>query len=212
MSSLLSGISKLPTEILDYIFIHASNIDRPTEIFLLKSGTDASPSFYDPGTQVNISHVCKIWRKIALASPALWNTIHVRSRSHIDRARQFCTRIVQKTDTKEYPLSRQFDILILTVNQQEYHQSRTLLWKEELDQVFSILAPYTKQWRAFHLQVRDGDCKAIARKYIGNSYEKHCGAAPNLTTWQLYHFEDFQEPSDLHEATVRSCTRRQDTP
>ncbi|KAL0067530.1 hypothetical protein AAF712_005521 [Marasmius tenuissimus] len=99
------------------------------------------------------------------------------------------------------------DILILTVSKEEYENARErgqyLLWTQEMHEIFLTLAPHTWRFRSFHLQVHDGHCKAVARHYIGTKDGKIFGPAPNLETWQLYHFENFRNVGDLHEATRR---------
>ncbi|KAL0575301.1 hypothetical protein V5O48_006678 [Marasmius crinis-equi] len=191
-------MDRIPREILSMIFEFASDIGRSNETFLLKSAEDSKPIIYSPHLQVRISHVCRSWRSVALGSPNLWNTLHFDKKSDIERGRTFCRRLSPITP---------MDILIVTVSNEEYAESiesgRCLLWEEELDEIFSVLAPLTPRWRTFHLQVRDGTCKKIARKYIGTQNGEICGAAPNLQTWQLYHFEDFRVVEDLHEATKR---------
>jgi hypothetical protein len=55
-----------------------------------------------------------------------------------------------------------------------------------------------KRWRAFHLKVRENECKLAARQYLSS-----CGPAPNLETLQLYHFEDYRTSQNLYLATYR---------
>ncbi|KAJ8080345.1 hypothetical protein PM082_017178 [Marasmius tenuissimus] len=100
------------------------------------------------------------------------------------------------------------DILILTVSKEEYENAggrgQYLLWTQEMHEIFLMLAPYTSRFRSFHLRVHDGECKAVARHYIGTKDGKILGPAPNLETWQLYHFETFGGGvRDLVEATRR---------
>ncbi|KAG7088214.1 hypothetical protein E1B28_012231 [Marasmius oreades] len=188
-------IDRLPHEILLIIFEIAVDVERPHETFLLKSGDDSKPIYYSPHVQETISHVCKEWRAVALRASSLWNTLHFNKVSDIHRAREYCQRVAS---------SSYFDILILTVSEEDYNKSgRRRLWKDELEEIFSLLAPHTSRWRSFHLQVRDGRCKQVARKYIGTQVGKLCGPAPKLQTWQLYHFEDYRRQEDLREATFR---------
>ncbi|KAL0067531.1 hypothetical protein AAF712_005522 [Marasmius tenuissimus] len=194
------AITRLPHEILSIIFTFAASLSRTNDTFLLKSGAgdNSKPIKYDPQNQVSISHVCHRWRCVALGTPYLWNTLHFETYADVMRGRVFFERLLENT---------MMDILILTVSEDEYEYAREegqyLLWREEMDEVFAMLAPKTSCWRSLHLQVRDGTCKAIARKYIGTQNGVVCGPAPNLETWQLYHFEKFETQGELHEATYR---------
>ncbi|KAJ8080344.1 hypothetical protein PM082_017177 [Marasmius tenuissimus] len=193
-------ICRLPQEILSIIFTFTASLNRTDDTFLLKSGAgeNSKPIKYDPQNQIAISHVCRQWRRLALALPNLWNTLQFETYSDIQRGRVFCERLIRNT---------MVDILILTVSKEEYENARErgqyLLWTQEMHEIFLTLAPHTWRFRSFHLQVHDGHCKAVARHYIGTKDGKIFGPAPNLETWQLYHFENFRNVGDLHEATVR---------
>ncbi|KAF9260148.1 hypothetical protein L218DRAFT_818347, partial [Marasmius fiardii PR-910] len=155
---------------------------------------DSKPMYYSPHVQETISHVCRKWRGVALRASFLWNTLHLNKVTDIPRTEEYCKRAARS----------HLDILILCVSEEEYIISgKRLLWENELEDIFAILAPHTPRWRSFHLQVRDGRCKKVARKYIGTQVGDLCGPAPNLQTWQLYHFEDYQREEDLVEATFR---------
>ncbi|KAF8059304.1 hypothetical protein FPV67DRAFT_1454493 [Lyophyllum atratum] len=78
------------------------------------------------------------------------------------------------------------------------HIPGVTLCREELHQVFDIIRPHVKRWRAFHLKIRDHECKATARQHLSS-----CGPAPNLETLQLYHFEDYRTSQNLYLATYR---------
>ncbi|KAF9257493.1 hypothetical protein L218DRAFT_965272 [Marasmius fiardii PR-910] len=187
-------MDSLPHEILLTIFEFTSDIERPNDTFLLKSGDDSKPIYYSPHAQETISHVCRKWRSVALRASSLWSTLHFNKVTDIPRAEEYCKRA-----PRSY-----LDILILCVSEEEYNKpGKCLLWENELEHIFTILAPHTPRWRSFHLQVRDGRCKKVARKYIGTQVGDLCGPAPNLQTWQLYHFEDYQREEDLVEATFR---------
>ncbi|KAL0057025.1 hypothetical protein AAF712_016356 [Marasmius tenuissimus] len=193
-------ICRLPREILVTIFTLTASLNRTDDTFLLKSGAGetAKPIKYDPQNQIAISHVCQQWRRLALAMPNLWNTLQFETYSDIERGRVFCDRLIRNT---------MVDILILTVSKKEYEDAgkrgQYLLWTQEMHEIFSMLAPHTWRFRSFHLQVHDGHCKAVARHYIGTKDGKIFGPAPNLETWQLYHFENFRNVGDLYEATRR---------
>jgi len=65
----LQPINRLPNEILAIIFQYATNSLR----------TSHSPRRVIKRAPINVSHVSRLWREIALNSPRLWTTIHSRS-------------------------------------------------------------------------------------------------------------------------------------
>jgi len=209
-------IDRLPVELLAEVFKFGANLNWPYDDspFLLKSNSSGADFIYDPDFQIAVSHVCRSWRSIALSLPSLWTTLHFSKPAHIARAQTFLERCRPSTlprvfDDDDNPKFDRYclDILILTVARpQEDHQVQILkaggqsLIDEHLVEIFKLLTPLTLLWRTFHLRVRDGKCKAEARKALGLM----CGAASRLETLQLYHFEDFAGADELHEATYRN--------
>lgn len=63
-----SKIAAIPPELLSSIFLHASLEDEAVEI------GDSRPRF-ESRSRVRISHVCRAWRNLALATPSLWAQI-----------------------------------------------------------------------------------------------------------------------------------------
>ncbi|KAK1216843.1 hypothetical protein PQX77_020515 [Marasmius sp. AFHP31] len=179
----LSPICCLPQEILTIIFTFTASLNRTNDTFLLKYdvGEESKPIRYNPQNQIAISHVCRQWRRLALALPNLWNTLQFKRYSDIQRGRVFCERLKEIT---------MVDILILTVMKESYEVLRKkgwywLLWTQELHEIFLMLAPHTSRFRSFHLQVLDRHCEAVARQYIETKDGKIFGPAPNLETWQF---------------------------
>jgi len=186
----LTGIHSLPVELLTRIFILGAGYDYPYagSPFLLKPDEEyyAVPS---SNFQLLASHVCHHWRQIALRTSCLWSTLHFREPSHIERAEEFLTRCTASDQL--------LDILVDTVAARDHIQGITLC-REEIQQVFGIIIPHVKRWRAFHLKVRENECKLAARQHLSS-----CGPAPNLETLQLYHFEDYRTSQNLYLATYR---------
>ncbi|KAG6812106.1 hypothetical protein H0H92_004335 [Tricholoma furcatifolium] len=189
-SSRRVNIYSLPVELLTRVFVLGAGYDYPYHEtpFLLKPDQDyyAIPS---STFQANVSQVCHHWRQIALRTPSLWNILHFRELGHIARAREYISRCLHSPHL--------FDILVDTVASSEHIDGVTLC-REEIQQIFSIICPHVKRWRAFHLKVRDHECKAAARQHLSS-----CGPAPNLETLQLYHFEDYLTSRNLYLATYR---------
>ncbi|KAG6820621.1 hypothetical protein H0H93_014224 [Arthromyces matolae] len=177
-------------ELLTRIFILGADYDYPYAgtPFLLKPDQDYYVTLSSK-FQLLVSHVCHHWRQIALRTPSLWSVLHFREPSHILRSREYISRCL--------PSSYLFDILVDTVSEKDHIPGVTLC-REEIQQIFSLICPHVKRWRAFHLKVCDHECKASARQHLSS-----CGPAPNLETLQLYHFEDYITSQNLYLATYR---------
>ncbi|KAF8895595.1 hypothetical protein BD779DRAFT_1397974, partial [Infundibulicybe gibba] len=186
----LTSIHSLPVELLARIFILGAGFEYPygSSPFLLKPSED----YYAPPSSnfaLLVSATCVHWRTIALRTPDLWTVLHFREPSHIPRAEAFLKRAHQPHAL--------FDILVDTVAPDEHIPGVTLS-HNEITTIFELIIPHVHRWRAFHLKVRDNDCKLAARKSLST-----CGAAPNLQTLQLYHFEDYRTAQNLYFATFR---------
>ncbi|KAF9454870.1 hypothetical protein P691DRAFT_804231 [Macrolepiota fuliginosa MF-IS2] len=191
----LTGIHALPVELLTRIIVLGAEDDYPytDSPFLLKP----DQNYYAiPSTQFQLtaSHVCQHWRHVALRTPSLWTTLYFREYSHTFRAEAYLARCSPNPN-------RRLDILVDTVAPQDHIPGVTICL-DELTTIFSLIMPHVTCWRAFHLKIRDNDCKLLARKNLGGS-----GPAPNLETLQLYHFEDFVTPQNLYIATYRPPVR-----
>ena len=186
-----TGVHSLPVELLTRIFVLGAGFDYPysRSPFLLKPDQDYHPAPCS-NFQILVSHVCSHWRRIALRTSSLWTTLHFREPSHISRAQAYLNRCMT-TGT------HLLDILVDTVAQED-HLPGVTLCKDEIRDVFEVIIPHVRRWRAFHLKIRDNECKGQARHYLGS-----CGPAPRLETLQLYHFEDYQTPQNLYLATYR---------
>ncbi|KAF6757597.1 hypothetical protein DFP72DRAFT_239888 [Ephemerocybe angulata] len=184
------GIHSLPVELLTRIFALGAGFDYLYEEspFLLKPNQD----YYSPppSFQLLVSHVCHRWRQVALRTPSLWTTVHLREPVHLARARAYLDRC---STSAAYLL----DILVDTVAPEEHIPGVTLCL-EEIVEVFDLIIPHVQHWRSFHLKVRSNECKLQARRYLST-----CGPAPSLETLQLYHFEDYSTSQDLWIATYR---------
>ncbi|TFK20418.1 hypothetical protein FA15DRAFT_576883, partial [Coprinopsis marcescibilis] len=182
------SVHVLPVELLTRIFYLGVDSLYQDSPFLLKPNQDFYP--FPSTTHIVVSHVCRRWRQIALRTPSLWNTIHLREKVHIGRAATYLQRC---STSVNYLL----DILVDTVADEE-HISGVTLCRDEIVQIFELIVPHVTHWRSFHLKIRDNDCKLSARHYLST-----CGPAPRLETLQLYHFEDYKTSQNLYNATYR---------
>lgn len=76
-----TGINFLPNEILGHIFTLGSS-----------HGTEDKLSLIQERFQELASHVCRHWREIALGSPLLWTSLHIKERTSTQRIRAWLKR------------------------------------------------------------------------------------------------------------------------
>ncbi|KAH9480589.1 hypothetical protein JR316_0007189 [Psilocybe cubensis] len=183
------GIHSLPIELLSSIFVFGAGFDNYADSpFLLKPEKEYEP-VPSSDFQVVVSHVCHHWREVALSTQSLWTTLHFGHPSHIPRAKAYLARCSNSA-------TGLLDILVNTVSYETHARDplRTL-YDSALIDIFELIVPHVKRWRAFHLKISDHNCKGTARRFLSS-----CGPAPNLETLQLYHFEDFRTSQRLFEA------------
>ena len=168
----LSPIHALPVELLSRVFMLGQPDGTPYPEF---------PPDFSQTFEVLVSHVCRHWRQVALDTPSLWTTIHLRLKCHMDRSRIYLSR-------KKHKL---IDILVDTCAEDEYEEGYNLFTPEFMA-VFSPLMPIVNAWRSFALKVRHKDCKIGARDVLSS-----CGSAPNLEYLQLWHIENWESAERL---------------
>ncbi|KAJ3729549.1 hypothetical protein C8R42DRAFT_169472 [Lentinula raphanica] len=80
-NTILSGIRKLPPELLADIFLQlvAPDQERYYRLSIYSSYPKADPS--QQASAIVLSHVCRKWRSVALSTPQLWSTISVPHRT-----------------------------------------------------------------------------------------------------------------------------------
>ncbi|KAH9949868.1 hypothetical protein B0H21DRAFT_777104 [Amylocystis lapponica] len=167
--------------------IHSLPVELLARIFFLGLCDDPEPDQQlpgDPTFEVLASHVCQYWRDVALRTPNLWTTIHLRTFPHIDRARHYLAR------STRHPLN----VIVDTCTEDDY-QPGHLLFRDEFLPLFDIVTPHISRWRSLVLKVRDLTCKAHARTVLST-----CGAAPILDFLQLWHIEEWGSPERLYTA------------
>ncbi|KAJ7486094.1 hypothetical protein B0H11DRAFT_1137929 [Mycena galericulata] len=185
--ALSTGVYTLPVELLSRIFVLGAAEQVLDSPFILRP--DDSVPIASADFQLLVSHVCRHWRQVALRTSCLWTSLHFREPAHISRAEVF----LQRTATN-YPL----DILVDTVSLDDHIPGVTLC-RDEMRSIFALITPHVTRWRAFHLKVRENECKLVARQALST-----CGPAPRLETLQLYHFEDYRTAQNLYLATYRA--------
>ncbi|KAJ3490445.1 hypothetical protein NLI96_g1440 [Meripilus lineatus] len=164
----------LPNELLSHIFYLGCQDELD-----LDSLPPNTPRF-----EVLVSHVCQHWRNVALATSALWTTIHFRTNSHRDRANQYLARSKQNL----------IDISVDTTSEKDHISGKTL-FREEFKPVFEIVTPHINRWKSLTLKVRDLTCKRYAREVLST-----CGSATRLESLQLWHIEEWGTAERLFTA------------
>ncbi|KAF8179874.1 hypothetical protein BJ912DRAFT_982058 [Pholiota molesta] len=127
----MSLIYILYPEIISVIFEHAKNM------------TDEIPLAYETSAErerniafeATASRICSYFRKVALATPRLWTTIHVHGASRLENIVEMLAR---SGDCK-------LDIRVDLAKQDPQMDA------ENLDPIIHILLQYSLRWRSFHI-------------------------------------------------------------
>ncbi|KAF9065360.1 hypothetical protein BDP27DRAFT_62398 [Rhodocollybia butyracea] len=120
-----SGIHRLPSETLSYIFLHVVH------------EYDESP--------LTISHICSRWRKVSISTGALWTSIKLSlpySSSQLAYLQTWLSR------SKSYPLDILLDFRDEDWNWEEDDHAFT---PEISEEIISVLRPHSKRWRHVEL-------------------------------------------------------------
>ncbi|KAK7690100.1 hypothetical protein QCA50_006746 [Cerrena zonata] len=171
-------INELPTELLSYIF----------DLGQLHSDDTENKPF-----GVLASHVCRLWREVAINQPTLWNVIplvipgilkeiensKVILATYLERAREAPLDIAIDLDTF-------LDDLENEVEEDEDITSRPEL--QQLHEIISMIVPRHKQLRSFEVSVSDFLLMAAALKFLESIPE-----APLLESFSLYNHDDFDD-------------------
>ncbi|KAH8085401.1 hypothetical protein BXZ70DRAFT_559211 [Cristinia sonorae] len=167
--------------------IHSLPVELLSRIFLIGWQEDTEPDDIltsQVNFEVLVSHVCHRWREVALQSPVIWTTIHLRTVPHMRRALVYLKRRGQHL----------IDVYIDTTSEEDHIPGFTL-FRDEFLPVFDLVTPHVDRWRSLHLKVRDLQCKADARQVLSK-----CDGAPHLETLHLWHIENWGTPERLYTA------------
>ncbi|EPS98488.1 hypothetical protein FOMPIDRAFT_1107814, partial [Fomitopsis schrenkii] len=141
----------------------------------------SAPIPRDPPFEVLVSHVCVLWREVALRTASLWTSIVLTQASHIPRARAYVAR------SSHYP----FDILFDSASESEYVRGHHI-FREEFLPAFETLKPHIARWGSLILRVRDLPCKRHARTVLST-----VGPGPQLRALELWHIEEWNDADRL---------------
>ncbi|THV05202.1 hypothetical protein K435DRAFT_116578 [Dendrothele bispora CBS 962.96] len=92
---------------------------------------------------INVSHVCSLWRELALRTPALWRRIWLGSRYHMWRERIYRAR------------SCSLDIVLWSPDpaQRSLHSTSTVNFFQ-VQSYMHIVSPYVRRWRSLDIRLR----------------------------------------------------------
>ena len=141
----------------------------------------------DESFHVTVSHVCKHWREVALATPALWSDIDLETGKHAAQSYRRASTYLSRS--KGYPLSICIDVDEQDTDDgsvysgQSSYQSPTT--NVQLREVMDLLIPHTSRWRKFKLV-------AESYFYFHTVLDRLSDAPPasSLENLELHHFEE----------------------
>lgn len=179
----------LPPELLAHIFLLGTAQYDPLED---EDEYDDDDDEDDEGPlfEVLVSHVCRLWRDIALNTPALWTRIDFD-----DEITPYEMSQVYLERSKNAPLDISIDVtkdMALDGAEQELR-----IHSEELDEMLGLVLPHVPHWRAIDISVSEYSVMHNALILMSQ-----CPAAPMLEVLQLYHYEDPDEESETFSPAV----------
>lgn len=179
MSPGLSPVTKLPADVLMYIFKLGADTwkyqDGKTAIAdLERQDSNWKPHHLSPNTsfQEAVSQVCQQWRYVALDMALLWNSLNFIDSPATARTLAYISR------SKNVPL----DIFVTFCRTQHTPRGRALISyrKKNLQLIMTTLLPHVSRWRSFV-------CFSDEPRYTNNLVTKlsTANAAPQLEEFVL---------------------------
>ncbi|KAF5317028.1 hypothetical protein D9611_003589 [Ephemerocybe angulata] len=152
IKALTSLIRRLPTEILQLIFLHARIPPAPD-----------TTTFRACDTPFTLLRVCRSWREIAENTPQLWSTFNVSlPQQLVDR--QDPSKIASFIDEVRRWLKRSGDVpLRITVSKDSDSTDRAqLLSREALNSAFRVVVEQCRRWEALDVELCEATMKLLA--------------------------------------------------
>ncbi|KAI0732024.1 hypothetical protein C8Q72DRAFT_188846 [Fomitopsis betulina] len=182
---------KLPPELLAQIFMAGIDLDDPADEIDEEDeddmdedsdSDDSDEETEKPPLEVTVSHVCKLWRDVAINTPALWSTLDFSRGLSLPESAVYLER------SKGAPLDIAIDI---TTDDDDEGDIDDPSSAEELEQILDLIIPHVWHWRQLELMVSDYPPMHSALTHMGA-----CASAPLLEVLQLYHYEDGGDDDD----------------
>ncbi|KAF8133312.1 hypothetical protein EV363DRAFT_1416343 [Boletus edulis] len=202
-------IKKLPPELLSHTFEFGfadDGIEDEEDIADSYTHLDETMKIHDretkshhvfPSFTLAISHVCQHWRNVALSTPSIWTTIVITPEEHPPY--EPVSTLLERS--KSLPI----DITISYGDLDKYKDDFEPPSDADLEILFAMLIPHIHRWRTI---------KVTASEYhhmyafLSAVSDPSVPAAPQLTTLELYHYEDtgnldaFQHPRMANHLTL----------
>ena len=131
-----------------------------------------------PPFEVTVSHVCRLWRDVAINTPTLWST------PDFSKGPPYTEPAVYLERSKGAPL----DIAIDITNDEGAGDPHDLSGEEDLEPILDLIIPHVWHWRSLELMVSNYAPMHSALTRMGA-----CPGAPMLEVLQLYHYEDDED-------------------
>ncbi|KAF8133322.1 hypothetical protein EV363DRAFT_1325929 [Boletus edulis] len=150
-----------------------------------------------PSFTLAISHVCQHWRNVALSTPSIWTTIVVTPKERPPY--EPVSKLLERS--KSLPI----DITISYDDLDKYEDDFELLSDADLEILFAMLIPHIHRWRTIKVTVSEYHHMYA---FLSAVSDPSVPAAPQLTTLELYHYEDilgldaFQHPRMANHLTL----------
>ncbi|KZT73800.1 hypothetical protein DAEQUDRAFT_354780 [Daedalea quercina L-15889] len=197
-------INDLPTELLAQIFVLGANMDDPIdedeeidedsvdseiEEDEDKDGDEEGDDDDEkPPFEVTVSHVCKLWRDVAINTPTLWSGLDFSEGLPYTKSAVYLGR------SKGAPLDISIDVTKdeedeeTNLNDPVPALAELMVCSDELEAILKLIIPHVSHWRSLELMVSEYVLMHSALLQMGA-----CACAPMLEVLQLYHYEDSEE-------------------
>ncbi|KAH9841549.1 uncharacterized protein C8Q71DRAFT_337009 [Rhodofomes roseus] len=203
-------INDLPTELLSQIFLMGAEMDDPTsededededydsddedksddEDEEDKDGEDEDEK---PSFEVTGSHVCKLWRDVAINTPALWSSLNFSEGPPYTKSAVYLER------SKGSPLDLTIDVTKDEDSDDETDPNNPvpalaelMVCSDELEAILKLIIPHVWHWRLLELMVSD-----YVLMHSALTQMAACPSAPMLEVLELYHYEEDEEGEEM---------------
>ena len=190
-------INELPPELFNYIFDFAVQIQLEDPDYL-DSDSDSDSGDSEPRpvpVAVLVSHVCKLWRSVALNQPTLWNHIALDITATPEGIQRAKTRLATYLErAREAPLDIAIDLGDFPEDSDSEEDDTSDDEKEArpeykyLSEMIDMVVPRHKQLRSFEVIVSDFLLMAATLKVLEEIPE-----APQLESLSLYNHDEFDD-------------------
>ncbi|KAF8441057.1 hypothetical protein L210DRAFT_3539010 [Boletus edulis BED1] len=203
-------INNLPPELLSHTFelgfaddVNEDEEDIPDSYIHLDATMARKKYIHDretkshhvfPSFTLPISHVCQHWRNVALSTPSIWTTIVVTPGEHSPY--EPVSTLLERS--KSLPID-------ITVSYSDLEDDFEPPSDADLDILFAMLIPHIHRWRTIKVTVSEYHHMYA---FLSAVSDPSVPAAPQLTTLELYHYEDignldaFQHPRMANHLTL----------